>query len=710
MYVANTTTGLIIPKPTDHNWDLQRNHSDHAELATQTERASNVSAGGNLTVNAGKQVNVYASNLSAGQDLGIQGQEVTILSGTNYNSATVGTSNDRQTAFITGSPVRTGHGGGNANNTTSTREQTTLAPSTLNGRNVTITATDGDLTLGAAHINAANAVSLNAPSGAINFDTVTTGTSTSLSRGEHDWAYQRSRDSGSVTTEANYTQIHSGTLAVNAQSVNVQVGRNATGGKEGSLQYAQTVAQVLQQQSGQPGMSWIQQIQSDPNLANVPINWQGVPLPQRQWAEGQGGLTQTGAAVVTIVASVFSYGAASGWGAAAGEAVGGTVGSAVGVAVQAGVASIASQAAVGLINHNGDIGAVLEELGSSQGIRRIVTAMATAGVVQGLNVGLGIEGWTPGAATAGTATWSQVLGRNLLDGAAAGLVYAGINGTSAEEAIRNGLMNGLLNTAAAGGAQWIGGNTQGMVNAIAHAIAGCAIGAGRASGGGYGLTAEDGCSAGAIGATVGHLAGQAYNPTNNPLYEAQTIQFAQVMAGVAAALVGGNQASADIGAAAGANAVANNQFSRGGAALAAVNQLAQAKKIINAAADYMDQMRDVCPECSAETLRGMKIEVSPLTAAQAGIKESNAYASFDGNKVTLYQEFVNSYAPIQLSILIHEYAHTLPSNRQMVVESSPADWGDSNNHNYRPWEVDADRIAREFVGRFGQSLAARGFQ
>ncbi|HZU93176.1 MAG TPA: hemagglutinin repeat-containing protein, partial [Microbacterium sp.] len=205
---SRTTSGLIIPKPTDHNWDLQRNHSDHAELATQTERASNVSAGGNLTVNAGKQVNVYASNLSAGQDLGIQGQEVTIFSGTNYNSATVGTSNDRQTAFITGSPVRTGHGGGNANHTTSTREQTTLAPSTLNGRNVTITATDGDLTLGAAHINAANAVSLNAPSGAINFDTVTTGTSTSLSRGEHDWAYQRSRDSGSVTTEANYTQIH----------------------------------------------------------------------------------------------------------------------------------------------------------------------------------------------------------------------------------------------------------------------------------------------------------------------------------------------------------------------------------------------------------------------------------------------------------------------------------------------------------------------
>ncbi|WP_431132256.1 filamentous hemagglutinin N-terminal domain-containing protein [Variovorax paradoxus] len=708
---SRTTSGLIVPKPTDHNWDLQRNHSDHAELATQTERASNVSAGGNLTVNAGKQVNVYASNLSAGQDLGIKGQEVTILSGTNYNSATIGTSNDRQTAFVTGSPVRTGHGGGNADHMTSTREQTTLAPATLNGRNVTITATDGDVTLGAAHINAANALSLNAPQGAINFDTVTTGTRTTLQRGEHDWAYQRSRDSGSVTTEANYTQINSGTLTVDAQRINVQVGRNAAGGQEGPLQYAQTVAQVLQQQSGQPGMSWIQQIQSDPNLASVPINWQSVPLPQRQWAEGQGGLTQTGAAVITIVASIFSYGAASGWGVAAAEAAGGgAVGAAVGVAVQAGVASIASQAAVGLINHNGDIGAVLEDLGSSQGIRRIVTAMATAGVVQGLNIGLGIEGWTPGGVTAGTATWPQVLGRNLLDGAAAGLVYAGINGTSAEDAIRNGLMNGLLNTAAAGSAQWIGGNTQGMVNAIAHAIAGCAIGAGRASGGGYGLTAGDGCSAGAIGATVGHLAGQAYNPTNNPIYEAQTIQFAQIMAGVAAALVGGNQASADIGAAAGANAVANNQFSRGGAALTAANQLAQAKKMINAAADYIDQMRDVCPECSAESLRNMKIEVSPLTAAQAGLKEPNVYASFDGNKVVLYQEFTNSYTPVQLSILIHEYAHTLPSNRQMVVESSPADWGDPSNHNYRPWEVDADRIAREFVGRFGQTLAARGFQ
>ncbi|MDM0040807.1 hypothetical protein QTH89_26455 [Variovorax sp. J22G21] len=62
----------------------------------QNERAANVTAGGNLSVTVGKQVNVYASNLGAGQDLNVTGQEGTVLSGTNYSSMTVGSSNNRQ--------------------------------------------------------------------------------------------------------------------------------------------------------------------------------------------------------------------------------------------------------------------------------------------------------------------------------------------------------------------------------------------------------------------------------------------------------------------------------------------------------------------------------------------------------------------------------------------------------------------------------------
>ncbi|MDM0059578.1 hemagglutinin repeat-containing protein, partial [Variovorax fucosicus] len=290
---SRTTNGLITSGPLDHNRDVQRSHSDSIQQTVQNERAANITAGGNLSVTAGKQVNVYASNLGAGQDLNVTGQEVTVLSGTNYSSTTVGSSNDRQTAAVTGVPVRMGHGFNNDNSVTNTSTSTTLAAATLSGRNVNITATDGDITLGAAHINATDVATLNATQGDINFNIVRTGTELTQTRGEGDLVYARNRDNGLQTEAANYTQINAGQLTLNAQGINVEVGRNASGsGAKGQLGYVQSVQDALAQQIGQPGMNWLSQIQNDPALANVPINWSSVPLETRHWAEGQGGLTQ----------------------------------------------------------------------------------------------------------------------------------------------------------------------------------------------------------------------------------------------------------------------------------------------------------------------------------------------------------------------------------------------------------------------------------
>ncbi|MFM9928083.1 CdiA family toxin C-terminal domain-containing protein [Variovorax sp. H27-G14] len=143
-------------------------------------------------------------------------------------------------------------------------------------------------------------------------------------------------------------------------------------------------------------------------------------------------------------------------------------------------------------------------------------------------------------------------------------------GTSVEQGIKNGLLTGLLNTAASGSAKWIGENgpdgLEGSQNLnrlaaeVAHAIAGCAVGAGRASGGG-GVSGSAGCKAGAVGAFAGHLTGQLYNPNADPEYAERTIKLGQMVSGVAGALVGGTQEAADIAAAAGANAVENNWMS-----------------------------------------------------------------------------------------------------------------------------------------------------
>jgi filamentous hemagglutinin len=552
---SRETKGFIVPKLGGSSIDRAIRNEQHAEVSSQFERASNVTAGGNLGVTAGQQVNVYASNLSAGEDLKITGKEVTILSGTNEVRQEMGSKDSKKSIGTMGNFKRVGKGMNGKESVTNALSQTTLAAATLNGKNVTVTATDGNLTLGAVRIKAEDVVALNAPKGAVNFDVVKTGTEVSQSRGESDPMYQRTRDTGLHLESANYTQIDSNTLKLGTPKVNVQVGQNAIKGPGGIYVAQQTIEQVLQGQSNQPGMGWLNQIQNDPALNKVQINWQGVPLEQRQWAEKQGSLTQAGGAVVAIVATVMTWGAASSIGAVAGSAVGGgTTGSIVGAAVSAGVSSIAAQAAVGLINHNGNIGEVLEDLASSQGIKNIATAMLTAGTVQGLNISLGLGG------AASTLTTPQLIGRGLIDGAAAGLIRSAVNGTSLETELANGMMNGLLNSAAAGSANWIGGNTEGFVNELAHALAGCLAGAGSAAVNG-GTSAGTGCSAGAVGAVVGHLAGEYFNPTGDPALSVQSIALGQMVGALAGLLVGGDAASVNIASNAGGNAVENNLLS-----------------------------------------------------------------------------------------------------------------------------------------------------
>ncbi|KQU90987.1 hypothetical protein ASC78_18525 [Variovorax sp. Root318D1] len=552
---SRETKGFIVPKLGGSSIDRAIRKEQHAEVSSQFERASNVTAGGNLGVTAGQQVNVYASNLGAGEDLKISGKEVTVLSGTNQFHREIGRKDSKQSIGTMGNFKRVGKGMNGKESVTDTLDQTLLAPATLHGKNVTVTATDADLTLGAVHIKAEDAVALNAPKGAVNLDLVKTGTEVGQSRGESDPMYQRTRNTGLHLESANYTQIDSKTLKLDTPKVNVQVGQNATKGPGDIYVAQQTIEQVLQAQRNQPGMGWLNQIQSDPALNKAQINWEGVPLEQRRWAEQQGSLTEAGGAVVAIVATVMTWGAASSIGTVAGSAVGGgTTGAVVGAAVAAGVSSIAAQAAVGLINHNGNIGAVLEDLASSRGIKNIATAMVTAGALQGLNTALGIESWTFSSG----ATWPRVLGRNLLNGAATAAVRASINGSSFENELQYGLVNGFLNTAAAGGANLIG-DLDGFSREIAHAVAGCAIGAGRASAGGYGTSAGSGCSAGAIGALTGTLTAQFL--LNNGIEDPATIiNISQLVGGISGALVTGQAAGSAISGQSAVDTVINNDL------------------------------------------------------------------------------------------------------------------------------------------------------
>jgi hypothetical protein len=322
--------------------------------------------------------------------------------------------------------------------------------------------------------------------------------------------------------------------------------------------------------SQQPGMAWVNQLTSNPAFANS-VEWQRVQEEHKKWAYSQTGMGSVAAAVVSLVAAPVAAqaGAAAGNAAAvaAGEGValsgggaafltGVSISAGVSSAVQAGITALASRAAASFVNNHGDLGAVLKEMGSSESVKNIATAMVTAGALQGLSSS-GLLPDNLANATNGAAPFTDQLQRQLIDGAARSLVRSAINGTRLEEELRQGLTNALLNTVGAQGAFAIGDmRLDSFTSNVAHAIAGCAVGAGRASaGGGH---AGQGCSAGAVGAVVGNLAAEFYDP-NRLLDSASVSGFSRTMAGIAGLLVGGDVSSAYIGAYAGGNAVENNR-------------------------------------------------------------------------------------------------------------------------------------------------------
>jgi filamentous hemagglutinin len=277
-------------------------------------------------------------------------------------------------------------------------------------------------------------------------------------------------------------------------------------------------------------------------------------------------LTPEAAAVVTIVVAYFTAGAASslgnaaavgaGEGAATTIAVGTTVtttttlttaGAVISGAVTAGVTALASQAAVAAINNQGDLGRTLHDLGSSASVKNLLTAIVTGGVLGGLNLnpnGLPTAG-------GGSQEFFTQLGQNLQAGAARAVIGTAINGGSFEKNLKDGLKNAILDTVAAQAANAIGDLTKkdgvlnDFTNKVAHAIAGCMVGAARADNAG-------GCGAGALGAAIGEFAAETYGR------QADTVQFAAMIAGLAVAITGADASQINLGSQAGSNAAANN--------------------------------------------------------------------------------------------------------------------------------------------------------
>ncbi|WP_431274444.1 filamentous hemagglutinin N-terminal domain-containing protein [Variovorax ureilyticus] len=397
-------------------------------LATYSNTASAstiTSSEGGVLLRGGGDVFLQGVQVDAAKDITVKGGNVTIQAATENRSVTTTTSSKKN--GITANEVlwHDPSTGINAKKTAeATVQDTSLARSTLNGANVSITA-DDTLAMAGTTVNTAGKLSLSA-------DTLILGTqasehSTQETSQGRDLGYQKAKDKGTQDQTTEYNQLNAGSLEINANQIKAGLG-------------ARDSVEALAQQ---PGMNWVQQITSDPNLSGK-IDWQRVEEAHRNWNSTQQGLTPEGAAIVTVVVAWATWGTATGVGQAAGQAAavgagegvalsgggafltgtGATISGVVGGAVTAGISALAGQATVSLINNQGDIGKTLDDLGSSSNVKNLLTAIVTGGVLGGLNMnptGLPTTG-------GGADQFMTQLGNNMAAGAAKAVISTAING------------------------------------------------------------------------------------------------------------------------------------------------------------------------------------------------------------------------------------------------------------------------------------------
>ena len=520
------------------------------EIKSDTAAPSTItSSNGGILLQGNNGVFLQGVQVDAAKDVSILGGNVVIQAATDKQSVTGKTSSKSAWYDFGSMAILKDVGKGiKARETTSTEvDTTTLTRTNINGANVSIAAAD-TLALAGTTINTPGKVSLTADT--LLMGTQTTEQTTRTTSQGRDMVYQVVRDNGRTDQTTNYNQINAGSLSVTANHVQAGLGARDS----------------IEELSKQPGMGWVNQLASDPKLSGK-VDWQKVDEIHKTWNYDKQGLTPEGAAIVSLVVSYLSWGTAQGLGQAVGDAAatsvtggvaalgeggfiaagGVTISTAVGGAVTAGITALASQASIALINNQGDIAGALHDLGSSANVKNLLTAIVTGGVLGAMDLN------PTGAPTlqGGAQPFMNQLQQNLTAGAARAVIGTAINGGSFEKNLKDSLKNAILDTVAAQAAYAIGDLTKkdgvldDFTNKVAHAIAGCMVGAVRADN-------AAGCGAGALGAAIGELAAEAYGR------QVDTTQFAALIAGLAVAVTGGDAAQINLGSQAGSNAAANN--------------------------------------------------------------------------------------------------------------------------------------------------------
>lgn len=282
-----------------------------------------------------------------------------------------------------------------------------------------------------------------------------------------------------------------------------------------------------------PGTTWVK----DLNKRND-VQWSKVKDAYDSWDYKSQHLNPAVAAVIAIAAAAVTAG--SSLAATAASSVSGAVGGGAitSGAVTAGMSSLASQAAVALVENQGNLSKTLQALGSNENVKATATAMAIGGALNGFDSAMG---WSKDAAgkplnpnnvklpQLSNGDWSKVAQRVAGQSVISSSLNTAINGGSFKDNLTNALLANIGSQVQAEGANLIGDNGDVLGAAgksVSHAVvAGIAAEIGRGDG--------KGAAAGALAAELAGVVMQStlFEPANLNEKERQLYRLQEALNG-----------------------------------------------------------------------------------------------------------------------------------------------------------------------------------
>lgn len=298
------------------------------------------------------------------------------------------------------------------------------------------------------------------------------------------------------------------------------------------------------------GTTWVK----DLNKRND-VQWNKVKDAYDSWDYKSQHLNPAVAAVIAIAAAAVTAG--SSLTALAASNVAGAIGggAVTSGAVTAGMSSLASQAAVALVENRGNLSKTLKVLGSSESVKATATAMAVGGALNGFDSAMG---WSKDAAgkplnpnnvklpQLSNGDWSKVAQRVAGQSVISSSLNTTINGGSFKDNLTNALLVNIGSQVQAEGANLIGDNGQVLGvpgRAVSHAVlAGISAEIGRGDGKGA-----------AAGALAAELAGVIINDNlvKTEGWQERQSQISRVAGAFAGAIATGKASGTNSGANAG---------------------------------------------------------------------------------------------------------------------------------------------------------------